>query len=445
MRRCKDSSGAIVVIVCLWAVCWLGAGCADGQTRRAGVRDAKMTFYHDSRDEKRLPAEPPVVIRDGGKLAQGTAAAGAPAYSRPYANAARNSRVSLNLPSHELGIRWGADWLPQFPPEFVFTSDDRVVVTGGDAWRILSESGAKIADGRRAPGDLVLDGGPGFFYFADTDGGVSAHRLSNGARAFYLSAWFGSEYRRDFIERLGRRMVILSIQRELSPHSDHKPNLSVVEVQEIGDPLVFTETQRLKSAKLKDYLFRDTVNMHAAMHGETLALVTENSIYLATPDLALRREFTGEFVPRAVSMDEQSRVYVLVESGDSTALWVINDRGERVVKTTLPTGFEARQPPVVGYDHTVYAISEHRMVAIAPDGKMLWDHALKESIAGAVAGLDGLMVTAGREIVAYDRSGTARVVFRAAEDRLTTPVAPIRGGLVVGGERRVYCLSDALH
>jgi hypothetical protein len=402
-----------------------------------------MTFYHDSRDDKRMPVEPSVAIRDGGTPAQGAAAAsGAPTYLRPYANAARNSRVPLNLASRELRIRWQADWLRQFPPEFVFTSGDRVVVTGGDAWRVLSESGGKIADGRRAPGDLVLDGGPGFFYFADTDGGVSAHLLSNGAKAFYLSAWFGSDYRRDFIERLGRRIVVLSIQRQPPPHSDHKPNLSVVEVHEIGEPLVFTETQRLKSAKLTNYLFRDTVNVHAAMHGETLALVTQNSIYLAAPDLALRREFTGEFAPRAVSMDEQSKVYVLVESGNSAALWVINDRGERVAKTALPAGFEARQPPVVGYDHTVYAIAEYQIVAIAPDGRILWDHALEGSIAGAIATLDGLIVTAGPEVVAYDRGGKARVVFRVAEDRLTTPIAPMREGFVVGGERGVYGLAQ---
>lgn len=404
-----------------------------------------MKFYHASRDDTRVPVEPAVPIRDGGTPAQGIAAAPeAPAYLRPYANAARNSRVSLRLPPNVLKVRWQSELIPQFAPEFVLASGDRIVVAGADSWRVLDDSGATVGEDRRAPGDIVIDSAAGVFYFADTIGRVAAHQLKDAAKAFSLSVFFDDQYRRDFIVRVASRIIVLSIELQTDPHGESKPNQSVIELQEFSAPLEFSETRRLKSARRVNYLKRDTTRLLAALQGESLVLATNNAIYLAGTDLTLRAELSAEFEPRAFSLDEQSWIFLIAKVAGSAELWVLNDRGERVARTALPEGFEPLAPPIVGYDRTVYVISDRRVMAVAPDGKTLWDRVLDRSVSGAVVTADHrLLVTSGSELLSFDASGASTTLFSAPDDRLTTPPAPTPSGdVIIAGERRVYCLTS---
>jgi hypothetical protein len=401
-----------------------------------------MNFYYTSPSELRLPSQPAVPIRDGAAAAPPAAAAsGAPSYPRPYANSARNSRVPWRIPAQPLAVRWQSELYPQFAARFVLTAGDRIVAAGRDSWRVLDDAGKTIGEDRLAAGDIVLDSGPGIFLFPDTIGRISAHQLKDASKAFSLSLFFGAEFRRDFIERFGRRVLALSVELPTDPHGGSKPSKSVIELQEFGETFVFSETRRMKSATRVNYLKRETVNLLASTEEETIALASENSVYLADRELVLQREFTGEFTPVSLSLDEQASLYLVVKTGEAVELWKINRDGQRVTRHALAPEFEGSGPPVVGYDHKVYVLAGRHIAAINPDGKAAWTRELDADVSGVVATADNrLLVTAGSQLLTLDAGGTPNVLF-TSEDRLRTPAAPTSAGdIVIAGERQIYCL-----
>jgi outer membrane protein assembly factor BamB len=108
----------------------------------------------------------------------------------------------------------------------------------------------------------------------------------------------------------------------------------------------------------------------------------------------------------------------------------------------MPSGFEPSAPPVVGFDHTVYLITPHRLVAIDTAGATRWDQSEEGEVAGAGVTPEGnLIVAAGANLFAYDAAGKRTRLFNVPDDVLVTaPVIDEKGNLLVAGRRRLYCL-----
>ena len=178
------------------------------------------------------------------------------------------------------------------------------------------------------------------------------------------------------------------------------------------------------------------------MHGDTLALATDDNVFLADFDLKLQRQFTGKFHPLFLSMDEVPRLYMIVRVESGLELWVLSQTGERILRWSLPSGFEPSSPPAVGFDHAVFLIAPHRLVAIDPSGATRWDQSEEGEVAGAGVTPEGnLIVAAGANLFVYDAAGKRTRLFTVPDDVfVTAPVIDEKGDLLVAGRRRLYCL-----
>jgi hypothetical protein len=216
---------------------------------------------------------------------------------------------------------------------------------------------------------------------------------------------------------------------------------TVTRMHEITTPLALSESGRLTSERRLNDLKRRTATLLVAAHGDTLALATVNAVYLADYELKLHSGLSGDFEPLQMSLDEQSRIYMVVRTQGALELWVVTTAGQRIARVRLPSEFTPMAPPMVGFDHSVYLVSPNGIVAVSPAGKIAWTQA-PESVAGAVVDSDNsILVSAGATLTRWSPQGDPRVLFRTDGERLTTPpsVTP-SGELVVAGEKSIFLL-----
>jgi hypothetical protein len=401
----------------------------------------EVTFYHASPEDVRLPAHPPVAIRDAAARPLPKAVPPpAGAFDR-FVNAARNSRIAYQLKGGEAHSRFQADLPPYFTPVAVLAGGGRIVVEGADSWILLGESGQLLERGPRAAGEITLDAPRGAFYVPAPTGYLESHSLSDGRRQFFVTVFFGEQFSRALVQRNGRRFLIVSVEQPAPPHSPVGAHRSVIELGELEEPFEFSDAGRLKTARRLDYLMRRSAWLLPALYDDTLALATDDCLYAADFSLKLQRELTGRFHPLFLSLDEAGRFYLPVRLESGSAFWVVTPDGERVVHAALPAGFEPQSPPVVGFDHTAYLAARNRLLAIDSTG-IRWDQVVEAPVAGAAVTPDGhLIVAAGSELLVYDAAGMRRRLFLAPGDVMSTaPSVNEKGDLLVAGHRRLYCL-----
>ncbi|HYP14639.1 MAG TPA: hypothetical protein VEQ63_12000 [Bryobacteraceae bacterium] len=416
----------------------LALGSAGAQT---GVRKMPV-LYRSSPQNVVVPAQAPVSIRSGSPSSVGAAPApSANGTLRVFVNGAMNSRVAFRGGAAALTLAWKHELPERFTARTVLTGGGSVVVYGPSGWLLLDTAGRSLGSGRGVGGDLLLDPANRVFYTADDTGYIEALSLANGRREYFLEALFGEDFRRVLISRTGRRMLIVSSELPANPHAP-RPDNSVIELQDLGEGVAISGSGRLKSAKRVDHLTASTTHVIPAVQGDTVVLAMEGSIYVADLNLKLQRRLTGDFQPLFLSMDELRRLYLVVRVAEKPELWVLNESGERITRTVLPESFLPIAPAIIGLDHSVYLISRNRVLSIASDGTVRWDHVPAAQISGAVVTPSGtLLATVGSELLAYDSTGRHTSLFRTQDDDLlTAPAFSEKNEVLIGGSRRIYCL-----
>jgi hypothetical protein len=411
------------------------------QTREHKVQSI---FYHSSPDDPRVPTASPVAIRPAAATPVPAARPPAPAGTfHRWGGTEHNSRLQYHVKGSSDQAKWQVELPSHFSPTGVLADGGRVVVEGSNAWWLVDASSRRgLEQGQLSVGEVVLDPARQVFYAPNPHGYLAAYSLSDGHREFFLTPFFGEEFNRALVERHERRVLIISVERRLSSHADIVAHRSVAEVWDLAEPSEVSESGRLKSANRADYLMGEIAHLLSAVHGNTLALATDDNVFLADFDLKLQRQFTGKFHPLFLSIDEVPRLYVIVRVESGLELWVLSQAGDRILRWSMPSGFEASAPPVVGFDHTVYLIGQHRLVAIDSSGAIRWDQVEDGEVAGAGINPEGnLIVAAGANLVSYDAAGKRTRLFSVPDDVLVTaPATDEKGDILVAGRRRLYCL-----
>src|SRR5262249_31486100 len=134
-------------------------------------------------------------------------------------------------------LRWKAAVEDEFRPTYVLHAGDRILVQGSARWQLFSDDGKPLAADELGASDLVLDAPHALFYLADGNGFIAGRRLSDGHETFVTTAFFGNDFRRTLLTRRGRRMLVVSVERETDPHGNHQPSVSTIEVKDLGEPL----------------------------------------------------------------------------------------------------------------------------------------------------------------------------------------------------------------
>lgn len=364
---------------------------------------------------------------------------------RPFVNARLNSRLAKSLPSGTVWkIRWEKDLTGGLNPAFILQAGDRILAQGLGLWQLFSSEGKSLSVDTLARSNVVLDPANDLFYLARPDGTLAGRRLTDGHPEFILPALFGAEMERSFLARVDQRMLVVSIERAISPHSTAEPNLSILEVQDLGNPPTGDDLGFLTTAKRLASQNYQTTLLTAALNGQRIAFATPNNLYLADLSLKAQVILSAEFEPLAISLDEKGTIYLMVRSQEKVALWTVSPEGGRQTTFQMPRDMQISPiPPIVGYNHRAYIIGSDRVLAIDPNGKLAWVKGLKSPHAAAVITADDqLLVADGSELVAFDATGQRRVLHVFTGELLSTPpVLTASGEILVAAQQHLYLLS----
>lgn len=175
--------------------------------------------------------------------------------------------------------------------------------------------------------------------------------------------------------------------------------------------------------------------------GQTVVVALEGHLLHLGMDLAVQQVHTGDFTPRAISMGDRGRAYLVVTTADGPALWLINARGERVFSTALPASTTV--PPVVAPDHRVFVCTDQEVLAFDPLGALLWRVSSPGGAPRLAVTADGwLLASMGEELRVFDAVGrNAALSVSVGDPFVTAPVLTLTGEILVATQRSLVCLS----
>jgi hypothetical protein len=189
----------------------------------------------------------------------------------------------------------------------------------------------------------------------------------------------------------------------------------------------------------------DTVSIHAASQEQTLVIASRNEICLVSLDLELRGVLQADFEPLAMSLDEAGRIYLIVKDKDGMAFWLLTPQGERLMAYRFEAGAQPPLvPPAIGFDHCVYLVGDHCVIAIDNYGQLLWTHPISAEVAWlSVTADDQLLLADGTELARIDPDGARHSLYRFGEVLHTPPLLTPDGRLIVASRRHLFLLTPA--
>jgi len=415
------------------------AGCL-GQGGGKKVRQLNFTkgFEEGSREFPEIAIRPA-----GGQPVPPTAFPLIPAgYCRPFANDELNSRLGARLPRGKWVERWTADLNPQLTPAFVLECGDRIVVRS-EMWALFDRNGGKLGEGQAAGEALVMDPAHKVFYQILPSGYFGGVRMSDGQPEFLFLPAFGDLYGRNYLARHGSRILVTAVERAIDPHGGQTPSKSLMEVNDIGDPVKISTGRRVAGLQAIGELEIPSLKLLTASHGESIVGTSSGVIYVTNWELVGKAALTATFQPRSISLDESGRIYLVVEEGGTTKLWLLTHTGERLYSFEFPPGAAiGTVPPIIAHNHTAYVIGGNYIYAIGGDGKLNWSHEAPARISGAaITGDDQLLVSQGSRVVAWDQNGFWRPVHAFDEELVTPPVLTNSNTLLVASKKKLYSLA----
>ena|GEM_PF-1112563 len=363
-------------------------------------------------------------------------------YYRPFANDEQNSRLDIRLPDGTWAVQWNAELSPQQTPTYVLGSEDRIMVLS-DLWTLFDSNGKQIAEGQTAGGPLVLDPTHKLFYHILPSGYLSGVHLSDGQPEFLFPLALGDLYSRDYIARHGARILVTAIERAMNPHDSQGPSKSILEVNDIGDPVKTSSGHRVTGSQAIGELEIPSLQLITASHRDWIVSASKDVVYVTTWDLQGHAALTASFQPRRMSLDENGRIYLIAEQDGMTQLWLLTQAGERLYSFEFSGGtLLAPLPPIIAHDHTAYIIEGRSIYAIGENGKLRWIRESPALIRGATMTADDqLLVSQGKQLVAWDKNGASKLLYSFEEELLTPPVLTSPNALLVASKKKLYSLS----
>ena len=422
-----------------------GAMCAGAQGRQK--KESSMEPLFVNRWDETPPLVPePRPIRPGRKPPSlGRAAPPADRdVVRLFVNDEQNSRLATALGAAPEWQRPRTLWEEELPdwlhPECLLTAAGRLLVRGESGWQLRRRDGSPIQDGPVSAGDVRLDPAGGLFFNPDVTGIVRAVSLEDGREAFTISLGTGRNFLRTLAARRGRLLVTVSVEQFWSEEAP-PPTESMVEATDLGT--LHASFHEPGGPRVVHELLRRSTALVGAMHGDALTLATDDRFCLLDLDLKVHRALAGSFLPEFMSLDEDGRIYAVVQSNRKRELWLLTPDGEQWYSFRFPPGVRATiGPPAIGLDHTAYLLTAKEILAVGLDGKLNWTRPAGGAIAGAViTGDDQLLVSEGDSVAAYTGKGDRRVLASFPGEVVSAPpLLTERGELLVATGRKLRCL-----
>jgi hypothetical protein len=408
----------------------------------AGGKKVQNLIFQDEKDSVEISPAAKPIRQSSTPLTVLRAAPGTALYIKQYANDQQNSRLHSVIPPGAFRVRWRSAVHETLKPNFVLHDGNRIVVQAAE-WRLFDMDGKLIGADRLALGYILMDAPNDLMYVTNPAGYLAARKLADGVQLFNFLPRFGNSYARIFITRKDQRMIIAGVERPRGAHGDFEPTKSLIETFDLGSPPRVDSMGFLDSLLPKSSMTIPSIQLIVAGVNEKLVAAIPNRVYFMDSRLKVETALDAEFEPVTLSLDEAGRVYLAVKTGERTQLWVLSPTGEQFYSFALPPATSVTQPPVVGYDHTVYLVTGQTLIAVGTDGKIRWSKAGKGRIVGAsVTSDDQLLTGEGAEVALYNSKGERRLVCSIPEGEiLTPPILTSTGEILVASAQAVYSFA----
>ena len=401
------------------------------------------TFYEGSLGNPvKVEVAPTAIVKD--TTAAPTRAAPPPTrgFLRPLGSEQLNSRLTYPLPAGKWTARWQANLDPDGNPLYLLWSGDRILVQGMLLWELLDRGGKPIVKVGVGKGELAIDEARNLFYAPDPSGMISARKLADGSVDFRLTALMPAGFFRRIYLLGDGRLGLYSSEMQQMAKVLRNPEVSTLEVIDIGNPPQVDDQHTLTSARPVGDLLSRTMPFLAAFTSQGAVVAVQDHLFVTDAQLKIIRDLKDHFIPLAMSLDEAGRIHLILRDQQGIALWVMDQNGKRAAARQLGA-VDAPIAPVIGFDHCVYVVNGDGISAIEPDGKVRWEKPLGGRLGGlAVTRDDKLLASVGADLVAFNAKGERQVLFSAKGDQLVTgPILTDREELLVASKTKLYCLG----
>jgi hypothetical protein len=397
-------------------------------------RHMDIQFFRDDIEKPIAFAVEPTPIKPNGKISPSKFDVTTTEflYTRRHANASRNGRISGKL-RHGLWEVADTLGLPKaFSAEEILFGGGKIVVQMEGSWQVRESTGDLIAEGARAPGDMVVDGKTGLLYTNDHTGFIRAWHLETGEPFFALYPLFGSGYYRTLLPARDDRLWIVGNELPVMSHqATREPEFTILEAYTLGEPIRVDGDGLLVSGRQLQSLIVRPEPMLFAASANRLVLAAPDHLFYLDDELDVKADLRAEFTPLALSVDESDHAFMIVKTrrgeAETFAIWAVTPTGDRFIEIDLPSmPGRSPHPPIIGFDGTVYVIIGPEILAIGSDGIILWRQNVAVDIAGTVVMPDGrILVSAGSFVWVIDEAGEKQFLADVGADLLRTPPIPV--------------------
>lgn len=315
----------------------------------------------------------------------------------PFVRPERSSRLATALPKGKARERWSVALDSKVDPVFVATAGSRIVVQGRQSadqehpgfvnapFVLLDTNGTKIAEGDLGGALVRLAPGAGKLYAIGGSGMPTAWQLSDGAR---------------------------------NP-----------------DKLSGTDDPRSAQGSLAT---------RAASHDGTFVFVQPSGVEIDARKSGTQRTVVEPPVqPLDAAVDDDGNLHVLVRQTNDLALWTTPLAGGSVGRVRIGPLRRDRAdvPPILGKAVRVIVLDD-RMIAIARDGKTLWERKGALTGGATITADDQLLVATDAKVVVVDPAGrTTELTSAPKEIFLTPPILTASGLLLVASGSMLHAYA----
>jgi len=367
-------------------------------------------------------------------------------YYRQHGNSEQNGRVDGLLPPGEWSQAWKVDLRPGFIPEAVLYGGGRLLVQTG-VWQLFSLEGERVREGSSGPGGVSIDADKGRFYHMTKQGDLAGRNLDDGEQAFALMPFLGEEFSRPLIRRVGDRLLLVGLERQLDPHGHKKASRTLLEWVTLGDLSAVTASGMLAGAGNAGTLILPTARALVAASDTCAVAAAPGKLYITRPDATVAHAFEGDIQPVALSLGGNGVIYLALREGEDLALWCLSESGEMLRRYAFPESLQSLvAPPLVGFDGRIYLVGHGTIVALSPDMTSVWTFNEHTPFVGAsVTGDGSLLVSSARALGFIDSTGAYhKIAGKAETDYSTAPIVTDSGEVAVASSRQLHVYRTAV-
>ncbi len=370
---------------------------------------------------------------------------------QPFGDAGQTSRLDAAL-----GDPLGVTWVQRFATPL--RADTRAhsllqfgtaLIVQASVWQLFGLDGKARRAGRSGSSPLLISPGDRSFRWVNSDGYLVSAPLSTGEAFWSYGLQLGDGASYPFVAARENRMFVLGGELAGNPEAHPRPATHfALQAIDLVPPFEVSPAGNLRSAHTLGALTVEfSGDVVGALNHDGVVIAWRDHVLTVGLDLVPGRLLTDSFVPRALSVGEAGRVYLVVRTSEGPRLWMLNAEGQRVFSAPLPDdAADTRVPPVVARDHRVFVVTDTRIVAFSPTGDRLWEFEPPHGRPRAMVTADGwLLVAAGETLGVFDAEGRSATLFHApGEVFRTAPIVTPAGEIMVATERSLICIGPAL-